>query len=160
MKTIAAAIRTFRYRKRSLSDQGLISLRAGTHYLSETINITAEDSNLVILGDGHENTFISGGRNYTFEWKTYKKGMGIMMKDTDIMNQALDKAEKENAQVRFMGRKNSAEECQMACEKDATCFAFTWYDDSFGDLSKMCCFRPVGLWTPTHYVKGAASVEK
>ena len=156
VKTIAAAVRMFRFKKKSITDQGLISLRAGTYYLDETINLTAEDSNLVICGDGHENTFVSGGKNYTLDWKTYMKKMDELEKDTDLMNGALVKVGVSNSQARFAGKMNNVQDCQTACEKDVTCFAFTWYDDSFGDFSNTCYFRADGLWTPTH-VKGAIS---
>ena len=159
VRTIAAAVRIFRFRKKSITDQGLISLRAGTYYLDETINLTAEDSNLVIFGDGHENIFVSGGKNYTFDWKAYIKKMGALEKDTDLMNGVLDRAETSNSQARFAGKMINVQDCQIACEKDATCFAFTWYDNSFGDFSNTCYFRAGGLWTPT-YVKGAMSGRK
>ena len=161
VKTIAAALRIFRYKKTSKEDQGLISLRAGTHYLSETINITAEDSNLVILGDGHENTFVSGGRNYTLGWKQYRKYMETLQVNIDLMDNVLSDSDigKSNDIAKFVGMMTSAEECMKKCELDEFCFAFTWYDRSFGNLSNMCYFRQNGLWTPT-YAKGAKSGRK
>ena len=149
-------MRLYRLKKKSITDQGLISLRAGTYYLDDTINLTSEDSNLVICGDGHENTFVSGGKNYTLDWKTYMKKMGKLERDTDLMNGLFDETETSNNQARFVGKTTTVQDCQRACEKDATCFAFTWYDDSFGDLSNGCYFRADGLWTPTH-MKGAIS---
>ena len=61
--------------------------------------------------------------------------------------------------IRLFGKVTRSRDCQKACEKDATCLAFTWYDDSYGELSKMCYFRLDGLWTPI-FTKGAASRRK
>ena len=153
VKTIQAAIRIYRYKKTSKSEQGLISLGAGTYFLTDTINITAEDNNLVILGESSDNTFISGGKQYTFDWKSFAREMRPLEMETDLMNGALDNKEGNTKQF---GKVANASDCQAACEKDTTCFAFTWYDDSYGKLSNMCYFRLDGSWTPTH-AKGAVS---
>ena len=156
VKTIEAAVRVFRYKKRSKTDQGLISLRSGTYFLTKPINLTAEDSNLVICGDGHENTFVSGGKQYTFDWKTYVKKMGPLEKGINTISDTVYIAGSSNTQAKFIGKMINAIDCQAACEKDATCFAFTWYNKTCGDFSNMCYFRTDGLWVPTH-TKGATS---
>ena len=159
VKTIEAAVRVFRHKKRSKSDQGLISLRPGTYFLTKTINLTAEDSNLVICGDGHENTFVSGGKQYTFDWKTYVKKMGPLERDINAISDTVYIAGSSNTQAKFIGKMMNTSDCQTACEQDPSCFAFTWFDDSFRDFSNMCYSRADGLWVPTH-VNGTTSGRK
>ena len=156
VKSIEAAVRVYRYKKTSKSDQGLISLAPGTYYLTETISLTAEDSNLVICGDGHEDTFISGGKNYTFDWKTYVKKMQPLEKDISVISSAVDKVGSTNIQAKYIGKMKKVSDCQTACLKDTSCFAFTWHDETHGDLSNHCYFRTDGLWVPTKD-KGAIS---
>ena len=153
VKTIEAAIRVYRYKKTSKSDQGLISLAPGTYYLTETIFLTAEDSNLVICGDGYENTFISGGKSYTFDWKSYVTKMGSLEKDISIISGAVNTVD---SQTKFIGKMANVRDCQAACERDPSCFSFTWHDTTHGDLSNLCYFRTDGLWVPTKD-KGAIS---
>ena len=159
VKTIAAAVKVYRYKKTLKSEQGLISLKAGTYFLTETINLTAEDSNLVILGDRYDNTFVSGGKQYTFNWKTYIKQMGPLIVDTDLINNLLGEPGTSTSQAKFVGKTSDASDCQMKCKRDATCFAFTWYDESFGDFSNTCYFSPDGLGNPIH-AQGAISGRK
>ena len=118
VKSIEAAVRVYRYKKTSKSDQGLISLAPGTYYLTETISLTAEDSNLVICGDGHENTFISGGKNYTFDWKTYVKKMQPLEKDISIINGAVDNVGSTTIQAKYIGKMENVSDCQTACLRD------------------------------------------
>ena len=156
VKTIEEAVRIYRYKKTSKSDQGLISLAVGTYFLTDTINLTTEDSNLVILGESSDNTFISGGKQYKFDWKTFLREMRPLEMDTDLMNAALDNTEGNTGKAKQFGKVANASDCQAACKKDTTCFAFTWYDDSFGELSNTCYFHFDGSWTPT-CTKGAIS---
>ena len=156
VKTIEEAVRIYRYKKTSKSDQGLISLAAGTYFLTDTINLTTEDSNLVILGESSDNTFISGGKQYKFDWKTFLREMRPLEMDTDLMNAALDNTEGNTGKAKQFGKVANVSDCQAACKKDTTCFAFTWYDDSFGELSNTCYFHFDGSWTPT-CTKGAIS---
>ena len=86
VKTIEEAVRLYRYKKTMKSEQGVIYLKAGTYFLTDTINITAEDSNLAFVGEGTDNTFISGGREYTFNWKTYAKEMLPQETDVNLVN--------------------------------------------------------------------------
>ena len=159
METIEAAIRAYRCQKTSESYQGLIYLAPGTYYLNKTISLTAEDSNLVILGDGHENTFISGGKKYTFKWKTYVKRMDPFEKDISIVSGTVNKAGSSSIQAKFIGKMINVSDCQAACERDVSCFAFTWHNETHSDLPNMCYFRTDGLWVPTKD-EGAISGRK
>ena len=159
VKSIEAAVRVYRYKKTSKSDQGLISLAPGTYYLTETISLTAEDSNLVICGDGHENTFISGGRNYSFDWKNYMNEMGPLEKDISIVSSTVEMAGSSSTQAKYIGKMENIRDCQTACEKDSSCFAFTWHDETQNNFSNMCYFHTDGLWVPSAK-EGAISGRK
>ena len=159
VKTINAAVRIYRFKKKSISDQGLISLAPGTYYLSETISLTSDDSNLVICGDGYESTFISGGKNYTFNWNTYKKEMGPIENNLSIVSGTVDVAGSSSIQIKYQGKMMNVSDCQTACERDTSCFAFTWFEETHDDLAHTCYFRTDGLWVPAK-VKGAKSGRK
>ena len=154
VQTIEAALRLYRYNKKSKSDQGSIYLVPGTYYPTDTINVTAEDSNLVICGDGHENTFISGGKNYTFDWKPYINKMAPLEKDVSIVSGIVDTDESGSIQAKYTGQMANVGDCQAACERDLSCFAFTWYNDS-----NKCYFRTDSLWVQTHHT-GAVSGKR
>ena len=154
VKTIEAAVRVYRYKKMSKSEQGAIYLKPGTYFLSNTIKLTAEDSNLAIIGDTHENTIISGGRKYTFSWKTHVREIRSQV-DTTVV----ETGNGNNGKSKYYGKVISADECQRACDKDTGCFAYTWYDYQSGELSNVCYFRLDASWMPKS-AKGATSGRK
>ena len=158
VQTIEEALRMYRYNKKSKSYQGLISLAPGTYYLTNTINLTSEDSNLVICGDGRQNTFVSGGKEYTFEWKPYLKKMGPLHRDVSIVSSSsVDRAGSSGTKAsKYVGKMTDVGHCQAACEKEESCFAFTWYNTTSGNFSSMCYFHTESVWVSTHE-KGAIS---
>ena len=163
LESIEAALRLYRYKKKSKSDTGLISLGAATYYLTRTINLTSEDSNLVICGDGREDTFVSGGREYTFDWKPYIYKMGPIQSDVSILSStvSIDTAGSgSTATVKYVGKMTSVGGCQSACEKDKSCFAFTWYDASCGNVTNMCFFGVDNALVSLTTEKGAISGRK
>lgn len=99
MKTIEEAIRIYRHKKTSKTKQGLITLKAGTHFLTNTINLTSEDSNLVILGDSSDNKFISGGKKYTFNWKTYVNKTTPKEIDVNLITHSTERSSVQNKTI-------------------------------------------------------------
>ena len=158
VKTIGRALLQMRAMRTS-SEKEIIYLRPGYYFPNEPISLTADDSNLSIIGSGQENTFISGAKNYSFDWHIYMKEMAPMAVDVSIVNSSISTPGESNNQAKFYAKSANASDCQAACEKDTSCFAFTWYDSSFGNLSNMCYFRIDGLWVPTR-TTGAASGRK
>ena len=148
VKTVMQGVRLYRLHSVS-GQQGIIYLRAGTYYLSETISLGPEDSNLVISGYQNEKATISGGKEYTFDWKAVVSEMGPIMPGVNAIYGAIPVAGTSNGQAWFYGKVGNATECQMACEKNTTCFAFTWHDSTMGDFALMCYFRIDGLWVRT-----------
>ena len=159
VKTIRRAVLLMRSKRASTKEKGTIYLKPGHYFPSKPISLTADDSNLAIIGYGAENTIVSGARNYSFDWKTYMNKMAPLANDFSIVNSSIVKAGESNNQAKFVAKVANASVCQSACEKESSCFAFTWYDDSFGNLSNMCYFRADGLWVPTR-VNGATSGRK
>ena len=148
VKTVMQGVRLYRLHSVS-GQQGIIYLRAGTYYLSETISLGPEDSNLVISGYQNEKAIISGGKEYTFDWKAVVNEMGPIMPGVNAIYGAIPVAGTSNGQAWFYGKVANDTECQMACEKNTTCFAFTWHDSTMGDYAFMCYFRIDGLWVGT-----------
>ena len=159
VKTIEAAIQLMQTKRASTKIKGTIYLKPGYYFPRKPVSLTADDSNLAIIGYGPENTFISGAKNYSFNWSTYTKGMAPLVVDFSVINNTVDVPGSSNSKAKFINKVANVSDCQTACEKDPSCFAFTWFDDSFGNFSNMCYFRADNLWVPAH-VSGAASGRK
>ena len=153
VQTMQRAVEIYRSREISVPG-GVIYVRGGTYYLTETLNLGPEDNNLIITGYKDEKVVISGGKEYVFtgNWREVVNEMGPDMEGVD----AVGYAGESNNQVAFHGA-FSLSECRDACEKSDTCFAYTWYIGY--DIPGWCYFRIDGLWVPTQQV-GAHSGRK
>ena len=159
VRTIRRAVLLVRTKRVSTLTKGTIYLKPGYYFPSKPIRLTADDSNLAIVGYGAQNTFISGAKNYSFDWKTYDKRMAPLVVDFSVVSNAIELPGDSNNQAKFISRMANVSDCQAACEKDPSCFAFTWFDDTSGNFSNMCYFRADGLWVPKH-MEGATSGRK
>jgi hypothetical protein len=161
VKTINTAIQLMRL-KRAMADgneKGIIYLNPGYYHPTKSINLTADDSNLAIVGSGVDNTIISGAKNYTFYWEKYAYERATYMKGISVVNDTIGEPEKNTSRARFVSKMVNASACQKACNKDPSCFAYTWFDDLSEEYSNLCYFRTDGLWVPTS-VAGAMSGRK
>lgn len=146
VKTVLQGVKLTRL-QRTPNQQALIYLRAGTYYLSESINLGPDDSNLIISGYQDEKATVSGGKEYKFNWK-------LVMNDTSPIipgvnaSGSVSVSGDSNGQAWFYGKLESASLCQKACIKNSSCFAFTWYDQTTKSFANDCYFRIDGLWAP------------
>ena len=159
VKTVQQAVSLYRLKSEAGGVQGIIYLREGTYFLTETINLGPEDSNLVITGYGDEKATISGGRMYSFEWEEITNEIGPLQAGVNAMNDSSVDPGESNGKAKYYGMLDNATACQNACKTDNSCFAFTWYNTSFPLFAKMCYFRVDGLWAP-HSQEGATSGKK
>ena len=161
VRTIMEAVSLFRAGKKQLTDSGVIYLKAGTYYLTETIDLGQWDSYLTIMSLESEKAVISGGKLYHFDgaWKEVANEMSRLHTETNAVHEAVGVAGESNRVAKYHGTVSSARDCQTACEKDDTCFAFTWHDSTMGSFKDMCYFRIDGLWVPTSQA-GAVSGKK
>ena len=157
VKTVMQGVRLSRMRDYNI--EGLIYLRAGTYYLTESIRLGPEDSNLVVSGYPNEKVIISGGKEYSFDWKEVVNEMGPIMPGVNAIYGTVSVAGTSNGQAWFYGKLDNATDCQGVCVKNTSCFAFTWHDSSMGDFAGMCYFRIDGLWMRT-LEKGTYSGKK
>ena len=161
VKTINTAVQLMRL-KRAMGDgneKGIIYLNPGYYRPTKSINLTADDNNLAIVGSGADSTFISGAKEYTFDWKKYTFKMASLVKDVSIVNDTIGDPRKNTSLARFIAKMVNASECRNACNEDPSCFAYTWFSDSNGDYSNLCYFRTDGMWVPSK-VTGAISGRK
>jgi hypothetical protein len=160
VKTIEAAVKLMRTKRPSTKIKGTIYLKSGYYFPRKPVSLTADDSNMAIVGQyGQQNTFISGAKSYSFNWKTYKKGMVPLSVDFSTISEIVTVPGNNYSKAKYIAKVANVSDCQAACEKDPSCFAFTWFDNSFGDFSNMCYFRADGLWVPTR-APGATSGRK
>ena len=165
VKMINVAVQLMRLmRARKNSDvSGIIYLKPGHYYPTQPINLTADDSNLAIVGSGIDSTFISGAKEYTFSWKTYANNNASLMKGVSIVNDTITVggAGMNTNRAKFVSITSNASHCRKLCNEDPTCFAYTWFETNYtiGEYSNMCYFRTDGLWAPVS-VSGATSGRK
>ena len=149
VQTIHRAVDLYRSQKMKLSDQGMITLAAGEYFLTDTIDLGHDDSNLVFQGDIQKPTIISGGKQYSFQWNTFVDKMETQMIGINAIDGAVSNPGDSTSMAKYTGKTNTSEACQKRCLQDETCFAYTWHDTSTGELANMCYFRVDGLWIPT-----------
>ena len=147
VKSVMQAVKLSRV-QREADQQVIIYLRAGTYFLTDTINLGPEDSNFVISSYPGEKAIVSGGKEYKFDWVKVIDDMGPIMPGVNAINDTVSIGGQSNRMVWFYGKVDNATECQTACTKNLTCFAFTWHDPTTGSFANDCYFRIDGLWTP------------
>ncbi len=143
LKSLGKAVEV--YELEDTGKAGFIYLRGGTYYLSSTIQLGPKDSFLTISGYKDEKSTISGGRLYHFEWSEYFNDMGPLLNSTSCMNYSDVSPGQSNRVLKYYGKVSYPGECQSACLKDPSCFAFTHSDKSIVDFADMCYFRTDGL---------------
>ena len=148
VKTIHRALDVYRSQKKQMSDTGMITLAAGEYFLTDTIDLTLDDSNLIFQGDKTKGTVISGGKLYSFSWNQYINKMSSPMNGINAIFAAVSNPGSSSPQAKYIGSMNSSDECEKACAQDNTCFAYTWHGPTQGAFAHMCYFRADGLWVP------------
>ena len=143
LKTLHKAVEVFEYERDNRP--GIIYLREGIYFLLSTIQLDPKHSNLTITSYKNEKVTISGGKMYQFKWSEYVNEMGPLLNGTNCIQDAAVSPGQSNSKVLYYGNVSSAQECQMACYKNSSCFAFTYYDSTSGPYSSMCYFRVDGL---------------
>ena len=156
LKTLAQAVKLSRFKAVS-EQQKIIYMRSGVYFLTETIELDVLDSNLMIAGYKDEQVTISGGKQYNFKWSQLVNDMGPPEYGISAIG-TVDAGESNN-RVKYYGETNDSMECQTACEKNSSCYAFTWHDNTTGSFSNLCYFRVDGLWVPKSEA-GATSGKK
>ena len=151
LKTVFAAVKLLRFRRSDTRQQAIIYLRQGTYFLADTIRLGPEDSNLVVTAYKNEKVVVSGGKEYKFTglWNEIVNKMGpILAGVSAIYDSDVSPGESNDGKAWYYGKVSSPQECQTACEKNSSCFAFTYHDSTTGAYSNMCYFRVDGLWAP------------
>lgn len=154
LKTLGKAVDVYEYM--GAGKGGFIYLREGTYFLSSKIDLGPEHSFLTISGYKDEKAVVSGGQQYKFKWLGYRDEMGPLLKDTNCMADSEVKPGESNTFLKYYGNVSTAVECQNACYKNVTCFAFIYHDGSTKEFTNMCYFRSDGL-CPYAYQIGCTS---
>ena len=147
VKTVLQAVKLSRLNRKE-GQQAIIYLRGGTYYLSQTIELGPEDSKTVISGYSGESATVSGGREYKFDWVKIVDEMGPIIPDTNLIDGTVSEGGESDGVAWFYGKVDNASACQAVCANNASCFAFTWHDQTTGSFSNDCYFRTDGLWAP------------
>ena len=154
-KTIQAAVQASRQATKPVA----ILLRNGTHYLSDTIHLGADDSGLKIQNFNGEEAWISGGLPLTnLKWKVYNltkpqpTRMVVVNNTNNIEGVANKSAPCSVAQ--------SEAACQERCMNNASCTSFTFHSMPHGRYTHQCCIRYDGIWDPKPEVDHISGYKK
>ena len=142
-KTIQAAVQASRQATKPVA----ILLRNGTHYLSDTIHLGADDSGLKIQNFNGEEAWISGGLALTnLKWKVYNltKPQPTRMV---VFPGSFNVAGVANKSAPCSVAPNEMA-CQERCLNNVSCTSFTYYDVPRGNVAHQCCLRFDGIWDP------------
>lgn len=129
-----------------------VVLSEGTYFLSGTIELTAEDSDLIIQNAPGERASISGGVALEdLEWAPYGEGFeGWQTFESHNAVYGKADAKKNNSATQYLGDFSSAEDCGAAAAA-AGQLAWSWHDPSFGsdDFASSCFAIIDGSWQLT-----------
>ena len=155
LKTVHSAVQL--YRRKGMKG-GTIRLKKGDYILTKPVQLGPEDSGLTIAGEDSESVRILGARRYEFDWKEHEVKMAAQTDDSSVVGDVAVVGLTE-AGVKVFGATATAHECQYVCETNPACKAFTWFDKSMKNVSRMCFFRIDQVWEP-RYTQGAVSGQK
>ncbi len=149
VKTLKQAVMLWRD-QRTPENNGIIYVRAGVYYFQDTLKLGSADSFLQISSYQNEVVVFSGGVEYQLSWKTYRNEMSAIMPGINAIYDTNVQPGQSNSKARYYGKVSKPEDCQSACQKDQTCFIFTYHDSSVPNgYANMCYFRTDSLWITT-----------
>ena len=125
-----------------------IVLRAGTHYLQDTINLNATHSGATIMNFKGEEAWISGGISIKPEWKPYKVSNSTAWAVAQNEN-AIYAMHPTPGAIAINGTYDTWQDCEMMCQRNGSCNVWTWHDSHQGSYSRQCWFRFDGNYSPT-----------
>lgn len=140
-KTVGAALKA----ARAAPKPAAITLRAGTFFLAETLQLTAADSGISFAAYKGETPVISGGADLAVAWKPYNVSTNVTWEV--VQNENAVYAAPEGPNVHWAGKQPSAAACEAACKTDGRCNVWTWHDSHQGTYANDCAYRYDGKWS-------------
>eukprot|EP00041_Stephanoeca_diplocostata_P031470 m.980369 g.980369 ORF g.980369 m.980369 type:complete len:903 (-) comp23965_c1_seq3:323-3031(-) len=126
-----------------------VVLRGGTHYVGKTILLGPQHSNIAVRAYPGEDPVMSGGTKISVDWKPYNVTPAVNQWVVKTGINAVFDMKNDGTTCHIYGLTDSAEECQAACVKDASCAIYTWHDTTVEpSYRKQCWFRLDGQWIP------------
>jgi hypothetical protein len=146
-KTIATAV------AKAAGQVATINLRAGTHYVAQTIQITPDNSGLVIQNYQGEAATVSGGVQIMPDWKPYNvtpsppsppspppaPGWQNFSGMNYVYGCSID-----NQTFFLLGKPSNWQDCQTLCQNFKGCHAYTWHDQQQSGFELWCIGRVDG----------------
>ena len=105
-----------------------VVLRGGTHFVQESIVLTARHSHLQLISYPGEKAVVSGGKRLKVAWEKYKVGPGKWQVEPGV--NAVYGGSIDNKTFVMYGRKPDAASCEAACQAGGgdKCTVWTWHD--------------------------------
>lgn len=126
-----------------------VVLRAGTHYLSDTVQLGPRHSHIHFTAYPGENAVMSGGVELKIaSWKPYNVTPASNEWVVEDGQNAVYASTPTDPNFNYFGKTKDAPSCQTACQADAKCGIYTWHDANQGSYANMCVFRYDGSWSP------------
>ena len=132
----------------SIGTDSIILLRAGTHFLQETIVLNASHSGLTIQNYNGEEAWISGGVPLTPQWKPFNVSNSSNW-ITEMNENAIYGDHPTPGHIAINGTYDTWQECETMCQKNGTCNVWTWHDAKYDGYSHTCWFRYDHRYDPT-----------
>lgn len=167
LKNVFAAVSRLRStRNKDQTEHATIILRAGTHFLPDTLTLQPQDSNLTIESFPGETATLSAGVLLPNLWKPYKVTPAgppkmSLLNDTNLVAACAHFSDPSNL-CPYYGLTNDAAGCSSACLSSPACIAFTWHDPNQPPVDKQwsnqCYFvkqgAPSSVMAQTLHVSG------
>jgi len=154
LQTLPAALA--KSRQLPASSAKTITLRSGTYYLANTLELTDVDSYLTIQGYAGEVAEVSGSspvNSTSLKWEEYNVNATggatmISLPNTNCVERAT--FGENNTYVNYMGKTDDAATCSDMCLHDSQCDAFTWHDPNQPSGSQQWDNMYVGISKALH----------
>eukprot|EP00117_Sycon_ciliatum_P023594 scpid40103/ scgid20017/ len=143
VKTTSHAVQLSRGGKKP----AVIYFMQGTHYIQETVQLGADDSDLAFQNYQGAEAWLSGGWPLdNLKWEVYNTSKPqpirlVVFNDTSNIGRF-------NASDEPCAKAVTAKECEDRCMSEGNCTSFTWHDEHTGRFAYNCCLRTDGVWSP------------
>lgn len=132
-----------------------IVLRAGTHYLTATVALTAADSGLQFTSAPGEEAWVSGAVPVTAAWQAYNVTPGgpqwVAYDNVNAVYAGPSGPGQNGPGEPCLGQHPDAASCKAACiAYGPSCRAYTWHDNTNGEYSLWCWGVTSGAWNPVN----------
>eukprot|EP01065_Artemidia_motanka_P026800 TRINITY_DN32038_c0_g1_i1.p1 TRINITY_DN32038_c0_g1~~TRINITY_DN32038_c0_g1_i1.p1 ORF type:complete len:933 (+),score=311.52 TRINITY_DN32038_c0_g1_i1:85-2799(+) len=151
--TLGAPLRSIQQAADLAADRGgsrTVVLRAGTHYIKESILLTPRHNDVTLRNYPGEEPVVSGGVELKVDWKPYN----VTPPAPPGPKQWIEEDGKnyvygctvDGKTFVDLGKFDNKTACEAACKASSNCHAYTWHDSKQGSYALKCISRTDGYY--------------